>query len=79
MEINQLLEGSNNYKSVQADAARLSSKWEQSGLLEGYSNEIEKNNMAMILRIKLNKLYLSNQIQEQELLSQQVEVNSGQE
>jgi len=49
MEINQLLEGSNNYKSVQADAARLSSKWEQSGLLEGYSNEIEKNNMAMIL------------------------------
>ena len=49
MEINQLLEGSNNFKSLQADAARLSSKWEQSGLLEGYSNEIEKNNMAMIL------------------------------
>lgn len=49
MEINQLLEGSNNFKSLQANAARLSSKWEKSGLLEGYSNEIEKNNMAMIL------------------------------
>jgi hypothetical protein len=50
MEINQLLEGSaNNYKSQQADAARLADKWTQSGLLEGYSNEIEKNNMAMIL------------------------------
>ena len=49
MELNQLLEGSNNFKSVQADAARLAGKWEQSGLLEGYSNETEKNNMAMIL------------------------------
>jgi hypothetical protein len=50
MEINQLLEGSqNNFKNLQADAARLADKWTQSGLLEGYSNEIEKNNMAMIL------------------------------
>ncbi len=49
MEINQLLEGSNNFKSVQADAARLAGKWSQSGLLEGYTSEIEKNNMAMIL------------------------------
>ena len=46
MEINQLLEGSNNFKTLQADAARLADKWTQSGLLEGYSNEIEKNNMA---------------------------------
>lgn len=49
MELNQLLEGSNNYKSLQADAARLAGKWSKSGLLEGFSNEIEKNNMAMIL------------------------------
>ena len=50
MEINQLLEGSaGSYKSMQADAARLADKWTQSGLLEGYSNEIEKNNMAVIL------------------------------
>jgi hypothetical protein len=49
MEINQLLEGSNNFKSLQADSARLAAKWTRSGLLEGYTNEIEKNNMAMIL------------------------------
>jgi hypothetical protein len=49
MELNQLLEGSNNFKSLQADAARLAGKWSKSGLLEGISNEIEKNNMAMIL------------------------------
>ena len=50
MEINQLLEGSaGSFKNMQADAARLADKWTQSGLLEGYSNEIEKNNMAMIL------------------------------
>jgi len=49
MELNQLFEGSNNYKSLQADAARLSGKWAKSGLLEGMSNEIERNNMAMIL------------------------------
>jgi hypothetical protein len=49
MELNQLLEGSNNYKSLQADAARLAGKWSKSGLLEGFTNEIEKNNMAMIL------------------------------
>jgi len=49
MEINQLLEGSNNFKRLQEDNARLAEKWAQSGLLEGYSNETEKNNMAMIL------------------------------
>jgi hypothetical protein len=49
MELNQLFEGSNNYKSLQADAARLSGKWAKSGLLEGISNEIERNNMSMIL------------------------------
>jgi hypothetical protein len=49
MELNQLFEGSNNYKTLQADAARLSGKWAKSGLLEGISNEIERNNMSMIL------------------------------
>lgn len=49
MELNQLLEGSNNYKTLQADAARLSGKWAKSGLLEGISNENDRNNMAMIL------------------------------
>jgi len=49
MELNQLLEGSNNYKTVQADAQRLAGKWAKSGLLEGISNVNDKNNMAMIL------------------------------
>jgi len=49
MKLNQLFEGTSNYKTLQADAARLSGKWAKSGLLEGISNEIERNNMAMIL------------------------------
>ena len=56
MELNQLLEGANNYKTLQADAARLSGKWAKSGLLEGISNEIEKNNMAMILENQAKQL-----------------------
>lgn len=56
MELNQLLEGSNNYKTLQQDAARLSGKWAKSGLLEGISNEIEKNNMAMILENQAKQL-----------------------
>ena len=49
MEVNQLLESSNQFKSLQADAARLASKWEASGLLEGIEDPRYKNNMAMIL------------------------------
>ena len=49
MEINQLLESSNSYKSMQADSARLAEKWGKSGLLEGIDSEKEQGNMAMIL------------------------------
>ncbi len=49
MEINQLLESANSYKSLQADATRLAEKWSASGLLEGITDERYKNNMAMIL------------------------------
>ncbi len=49
MEINQLLESSNSYKSMQADSSRLADKWGKSGLLEGIESEKEKGNMAMIL------------------------------
>ena len=50
MELNNLLnESANGYKSLQADAARLASKWSATGLLEGLSNENETNTMAMIL------------------------------
>ncbi len=44
MELNQLLESSNSFKSLQADAARLADKWSASGLLEGISDEKVKNN-----------------------------------
>jgi len=49
MEVNQLLESSNQFKSLQADAARLAEKWSASGLLEGIEDPRYKNNMAMIL------------------------------
>ena len=60
MELNQLFEGSNNYKTLQADAARLSGKWAKSGLLEGISNEIERNNMAMILENQAKQIVSEN-------------------
>jgi len=49
MELNQLLESSNTFNSVQADAARLAEKWSASGLLEGISDEKHAGNMAVIL------------------------------
>ena len=48
MEINNLLESANGYKSLQADANRLAEKWSKSGLLEGL-DEKGTANMAMIL------------------------------
>jgi hypothetical protein len=60
MELNQLFEGANNYKTLQADAARLSGKWAKSGLLEGISNEIERNNMAMILENQAKQIVSEN-------------------
>ena len=50
MELNSLLnESANAHKSMQADAARLADKWAATGLLEGLTNEIDKNSMAVIL------------------------------
>ena len=49
MEINNLLESSNTYKSMQADAAKLAEKWSASGLLEGIEDKRYQSNMAMIL------------------------------
>ena len=49
MEINNLLEDARGgYKSMQADAAKLASKWQASGLLEGLG-ERQASNMAVIL------------------------------
>ena len=50
MELNTLLnESAQGFKSLQADAGRLADKWSATGLLEGLSNDIDKNNMAMVL------------------------------
>jgi hypothetical protein len=49
MEVKNLLESSNTYKSMQADAAKLADKWSQSGLLEGIADQRVASNMAMIL------------------------------
>ena len=57
-QLNSLLESANPYKSLQSDAARLASKWNQTGLLEGMSNETEKNNMSMILENQAKQLVI---------------------
>ncbi len=54
--LNSLLESSNQWKSVQSDAARLASKWEKTGLLEGIGNDTEKNNMSLILENQAKQL-----------------------
>lgn len=56
MDLNQLLESSNTYKSQQADAIRLASKWQKTGLLEGLPNEVERNNMAVILENQAKRI-----------------------
>jgi hypothetical protein len=48
MEINNLLESANGYKTLQEDAKRLADKWGASGLLEGLDSK-ESNNMAIML------------------------------
>ena len=48
MSLHSLLESANPYHSVQSDAARLSSKWEKTGLLEGIKGT-HKTNMGIIL------------------------------
>ena len=55
--INSLLESSaSGWKNMQNDAARMASKWAKTGLLEGLSSEVEKNNMALILENQAKQL-----------------------
>ena len=56
MNIQQLLESSNQYKVVMDDAKRLSSKWAKSGLLEGLKSETDRNTMAMLLENQAKQL-----------------------
>ena len=58
--LNSLLESANPYKSLQGDAARLANKWNATGLLEGMSNETDKNNMSMILENQAKQLVMEN-------------------
>ena len=56
MNVQQLLESSNQYKSVMEDSKKLSSKWEKSGLLEGIKSTTDKNTMAMLLENQAKQL-----------------------
>jgi hypothetical protein len=60
--LNMLLEGANPWKSQQAEAAKVANKWAKSGLLEGISSEIEKNNMAMILENQAKQLVVETNV-----------------
>ena len=56
-QLNSLLESSaSGWKNMQSDAARLASKWERTGLLEGLGSEVHKNNMSMILENQAKQL-----------------------
>ena len=56
-QLNSLLESSaQGWKNMQSDAARLASKWEKTGLLEGIDSEINKNNMSLILENQTKQL-----------------------
>jgi len=55
MSLQSLLESANPYHSVQGDAARLATKWEKTGLLEGLKGST-KNNMGIILENQAKQL-----------------------
>ena len=56
MNINSLLEGASPYQNQQNEAAKLTSKWKRSGLLEGYTSEAEQTNMAVLLENQAKQL-----------------------
>ncbi len=59
MSLNSLLESANSYSTMQSDAARLSSKWEKTGLLEGLGGA-HKNNMGIILENQAKQLVVES-------------------
>ena len=54
--VQNLLESANPWHSLQSDAVRLASKWTKTGLLQGISNDVDKNNMSMILENQAKQL-----------------------
>jgi hypothetical protein len=59
-KLNSLLESSNQWKSVQSDAARLAGKWGKTGLLEGLKSEVDRNNMSLILENQAKQLVVES-------------------
>ena len=60
--LHTLLEGANPWKSQQAEAAKTAAKWKKSGLLEGLTSEVEKNNMAVILENQAKQLVVETNV-----------------
>jgi len=56
MNVQQLLESSNQYKVIADDAKKLNSKWVKSGLLEGLKSETDRNTMSMLLENQAKQL-----------------------
>jgi hypothetical protein len=56
MNIQSLLESSNQYKVIADDAKKLTKKWSKSGLLEGISNENDRNTLSMLLENQAKQL-----------------------
>ena len=56
MNVQQLLESSNQYKVTIDDAKKLAGKWTKSGLLEGIQGENDKNIMATLLENQAKQL-----------------------
>jgi hypothetical protein len=60
-QLNSLLESAGQgWKNMQSDAAKLASKWEKTGLLEGLGNETHKNNMSLILENQAKQLVVES-------------------
>jgi hypothetical protein len=56
-QVQQLLESAaSGWKNMQSDAAKLASKWDKTGLLEGLRSETDKNNMSLILENQAKQL-----------------------
>ena len=54
--VNHLLEGASPYQVLSEQSAKLASKWERSGLLEGIESSTEKNNMSILLENQAKQL-----------------------
>jgi len=70
--VNHLLEGASPYQVLQNQAAKLSSKWEKSGLLEGIESSTESNNMAILLENQAKQL-----VNEQSSTGTAAEITTG--